>query len=83
VSSGGRDGLLHLADLLRKELPNAQFEYGVRLLEGNVGFLEWTAHVDGAVVKDGADSYVIDDGRILAQTIHYTVIPSGPVRAPG
>jgi hypothetical protein len=24
-------------------------------------------------VTDGADSYLIEDGRIVAQTIHYTV----------
>ncbi len=74
----GRDGLMHLADLLRKELPDAQFEYCVRLVEGDVAFLEWTARSDGAQVKDGADSYVIRGGRIVAQTIHYTVTPSGP-----
>jgi hypothetical protein len=24
-------------------------------------------------VRDGGDSYLIEDGKILAQTIHYTV----------
>jgi hypothetical protein len=27
------------------------------------------------VIRDGADSYVIRDGKIVAQTIHYTVEP--------
>jgi hypothetical protein len=27
----------------------------------------------GASEIDGADSFVIEDGRIVAQTIHYTV----------
>lgn len=27
-------------------------------------------------VDDGADSFVVRDGRIVAQTIHYTVVPS-------
>jgi hypothetical protein len=69
----GRDGLLYLAGLLRKELPNAAFEYRTRLVEGDMAFLEWTARSGGAVVEDGADSYLIRDGRIVAQTIHYTV----------
>lgn len=69
----GRDGLMYLADLLRKELPGARFEYQTRLVEGEVAFLEWTASADGVKVEDGADSFVIRDGRIIAQTIHYTV----------
>jgi hypothetical protein len=69
----GRDGLLHLAELLRKELPGARFEYRTRVVEGDVAFLEWTARADSAEVEDGADSFVIRDGRIVAQTIHYTV----------
>lgn len=69
----GHDGLRQLAELLRQELPNATFEYGTRLVEGEMGFLEWTARADGARVEDGADSYLIRHGRIVAQTIHYTV----------
>ena len=69
----GHDGLRELADLLRIELPNAKFSYGTRLVEGEVGFLEWTARSENAEVQDGADSYLIRDGRIVAQTIHYTV----------
>jgi len=46
------------------------------LVEGELGFLEWSARGSGAEVEDGADSYLIRDGRIVAQTIHYTVIPS-------
>lgn len=72
----GRDGLMYLADLLRKELPNARFKYRTRLVDRNIAFLEWTARADGAKVEDGADSFVIRDGRIVAQTIHYTVEPS-------
>lgn len=65
-----------LARLLREQLPNMRFQYRTVLVEGEVGFLEWTADADGAKVEDGADSYVIHDGRIVAQTIHYTVIPT-------
>ena len=34
---------------------------------------EWTADGPTARVRDGADSFVIRDGRIVVQTIHYTV----------
>lgn len=72
----GHDGLRQLAQRLRDELPDATFEYTARVVEGELGFLEWSARGRGAEVKDGADSYLIRDGRIVAQTIHYTVIPS-------
>lgn len=70
----GHDGLRQLARLLNEELPNAGFEYRTRLVEGEMGFLEWAAHAEGADVEDGADSYLIRGGLIIAQTIHYTVI---------
>lgn len=38
-------------------------DYLTQLVEGDVAFLEWTARVDRARVDDGADSYVIRNGR--------------------
>lgn len=73
----GHDGMRQLAQMLRDELPQMRFQYRTILIQGEFGFLEWTADADGATVKDGADSYVIRDGRIVAQTIHYTVSPKG------
>lgn len=69
----GYDGLRELNRLLQEQLPNATFEYRTRLAEGEMGFLEWAASAEGAQVEDGADSYLIREGRIVAQTIHYTV----------
>ena len=69
----GHDGLRALANLLNQELPKAIFEYRTRLVEGEIGFLEWTARAEASCVEDGADTYLIRDGRIVAQTIHYTV----------
>jgi hypothetical protein len=71
----GHDGLRQLAEKLSNEVPNPVFEYRTRLVEGDVGFLEWTCRGDNAYVNDGADSYVIRNGKIVAQTIHYTVKP--------
>lgn len=72
----GHEGLRELAEILRKELPECTFHYKTRLMEGELAFLEWTATAKGASVDDGADSYLIRDGKILAQTIHYTVKPA-------
>jgi hypothetical protein len=69
----GRGGARELARLLEQELPQAPYVYTNRLLEGRVAFLEWTADARHASVRDGADSFVIENGWIVAQTIHYTV----------
>ena len=53
--------------------PGAPYVYTNRLVEGRVAFLEWTAQAEHARVSDGADSFLIEDGWIVAQTIHYTV----------
>ncbi len=71
----GHEDLRQLAKLLSEQAPGARFTYKTQLLEGEIGFLEWTTESDEAVIRDGADSYVIRDGKIVAQTIHYTVQP--------
>lgn len=60
---------------LKADLPNAQFSYDVCLVEQGVGFLKWSADSDTNTVSDGTDSYVIRDGYIVAQTIHYAPLP--------
>lgn len=69
----GRAGARHLARLLREELADAPYVYTNRLVAGRIAFLEWTAEGAHARVHDGADSFVIENGWIVAQTIHYTV----------
>lgn len=69
----GRDRVRVLAELLEAQLPEATFEYTTVLVHGDVAFLEWTADGPTTRVRDGADSFVIRDGRIAVQTIHYTV----------
>jgi hypothetical protein len=69
----GREGVKELARLLQQELPDAPYVYAKRLVEGRIAFLEWTAETTHARVRDGADSFLIEDGWVVAQTIHYTV----------
>ncbi len=72
----GHDGVRELARMLAQELPEHRaFEYNHVSAEGCIGLLEW-GYEDGQVrVRDGVDSYVVEGGRIVAQTIHYTVEP--------
>jgi hypothetical protein len=44
-------------------------------VDGEIAFLEWSGRCATARVEDGADSSWVRGGRIVAQTIHYTVQP--------
>jgi hypothetical protein len=71
----GTDGVREKVRLLNEQLPHGRWRYTNIMAEGEMGFLEWTAEADnGAKVEDGADSYLIRNGRIHAMTIHYSVI---------
>ena len=76
----GHDGVRRLARMLGEELPeHRSFEYTYTAVEGRMAFLEW-AYEDASVrVRDGADSYLIEDGKIVAQTKAATVLE--PVKA--
>jgi SnoaL-like domain len=70
----GHAGVRQLARMLGEELPeHHSFEYTYRAVEGRMAFLEWAYEDDKVRVRDGVDSYLIEDGKIVVQTIHYTV----------
>lgn len=71
----GHEGVREAAELLERQVPHANYEYVRRETHGEIAFLEWTADSETARVRDGADSFLIRDGRILTMTIHYTVEP--------
>ena len=70
----GHEGVRQLALMLGEELPeHRSFEYTYKSVEGRMAFLEWVYEDEDVRVRDGADSYLIENGKIVAQTIHYTV----------
>ena len=69
----GHAGVRQSADLLAEHLGEARFGYTRRLVEKDVAFLEWEAWSQEVSVCDGADTFVIRNGLIAIQTIHYTV----------
>lgn len=71
----GHDGIRQAAALLSRHLPGARFIYRTRMVEGDLAFLEWRGESAHAVVRDGADSFVIRNGFIVGMTAHYTVEP--------
>ena len=73
----GHEGVREMARLLQSQLPECTFAYKLRLIEDGIGLLEWTGQSPAGSVHDGVDSYVVPDGLIRAQTIHYTLTPGG------
>ncbi|MGC5585025.1 nuclear transport factor 2 family protein [Ornithinimicrobium sp. W1679] len=72
----GHDGVRELARMLAEELPEHRaFEYTHVAVEGRMGLLEWTYEDAEVRVRDGVDSFLIEQGKIVAQTIRYTVEP--------
>ena len=70
----GHEGVRQLAQMLSDELPEHQaFQYTYVAVDKHVGLLEWEYEDSTVRVRDGVDSYVIEEGRIVAQTIHYTL----------
>ncbi|HEV3475647.1 MAG TPA: nuclear transport factor 2 family protein [Actinomycetota bacterium] len=80
----GHDGARALHRRLAERVPDLRLIYRTRLVHGDIGFLEWTAQGRDTVIPDGADTYLVRDGRIVVQTIHYTTVPaSRGVAGPG
>jgi SnoaL-like domain len=69
----GHEGVRELARQLMSEIPSGRWTYVTRLFEGPMAFLEWTVDEGPFRIRDGADSYLVEDGKIRMQTIHYTV----------
>ena len=75
----GHEGVRQLAWMLAEELPGRRaFEYTHVSAEERVALLEWTYEDEQVRVRDGVDSYLIEDGKIVGQTIHYTVEAKEP-----
>jgi hypothetical protein len=73
----GRHGRSALGDWIHTKVPFADLEIVTRLVSGEVAFLEWNARSRHAEITGGANSYLIRDGRILVQTVHFLVVPRG------
>ena len=69
----GHDGVRKSRSVLNEDLPGGHFEYLTKLVAGDYAFLEWRGDAERVRIEDGADSFVIRDGRIVMQSIHYTV----------
>lgn len=77
----GHEGVRESAKELEYYLPDANFEYRTTRVAAEYAFLEWHGRSHAGEVRDGTDAFVIRNGRIVAQMIHYTVLEDD--RQPG
>jgi hypothetical protein len=69
----GHRGVREMADELQRDCAGNDYEYDEVLVNDEVGMLVWSARCPEGTITDGTDSYVVRDGRIAVQTIHYHV----------
>lgn len=69
----GAGGVRENAAELRGYFGPAEFAFPVIRCEDRFAYIEWRAKSPDRRTTDGADSFVIEDGRIVCQTIRYTV----------
>lgn len=68
----GHDAVRRFGAILRKHVPG-DYEIVAEETDGRFGFIAWRAREPGKSVEDGADSFVVENGRIVFQSIHYSL----------
>ena len=71
----GHSGIRKSGHRLQDQLPGSHYEVTSLQVHREYGYLEWRARSEEYEVVDGADSFVVKDGKIVFQSIHYTLRP--------
>jgi hypothetical protein len=70
----GADGIRTTASILHANLPDAEYDFDLLEVSDKYALLGWSARAaDGTRSSHGADAFVVEDGRIAVQMIHYEV----------
>jgi hypothetical protein len=69
----GHDGVRTSAAFLYEAAAGHEYSYHVTVADDRMAMLEWSATGEDTRIVEGVDSYLIEDGLIRAQTIHYRV----------
>lgn len=69
----GRDAVRESAAKLHLQMPSGCFRYLATEVEGEYAFLRWRGESSEVRLENGADSFVIRGGRIVMQSIYYSV----------
>lgn len=71
----GHEAMRISAARLSEQLPDGRFDYIAKQVNGPYALLIWQASSPRCDVIAGADSFLIRDGLIRMQTIHYQLVP--------
>ena len=55
--------------------PGASFSMGQFVIEGDIGYITWSAETADNVYEFGSETYLIRDGKIAAQTAAMVIKP--------
>jgi hypothetical protein len=69
----GHEGVRTSAAFLYEAAAGHEYRYHLTITDDRMAMLEWSATGNDMRIVDGVDSYLIEDGLIKAQTIHYRV----------
>ncbi len=69
----GYEGVRASAAFLYEAAAGHEYCYHLTVADDRMAMLEWSATGHETRIVDGVDSYLIEDGMIKAQTIHYRV----------
>lgn len=69
----GHDGVRRTDEKLHRYLPDLDFDIVRRHVHEPYVLLEWSGRSGDRKAHDGADTFVIRDGLIIAQTIHFSI----------
>jgi len=69
----GKDGVREGFTKLLADVPDAEWAVPTQIFEGDVLFIEWSAHSEKTKAEDGIDTFVFRDGLIRVQTVRYTL----------
>ncbi|WP_173931179.1 nuclear transport factor 2 family protein [Chelativorans sp. Marseille-P2723] len=72
----GHDAIRTSAARLAEQLPDGTFEFLAKQVNGRFALLIWRGNSHRGRAIDGSDSFVIEDGLIRLQTIHYRLVDS-------
>lgn len=67
----GHQAIRTSASRLREQLPGARFEFLSKQVNGPYALLIWRATSCRYEAVAGADSFLVRDGRIVFQSVHY------------
>lgn len=73
----GHDAVRTFNRMLVEHVPR-NYVFPIKLIDGPFAFIEWRAREPGRSVEDGADSFVIKNGKIIFQSIHYSLQETMP-----